>query len=197
MTVLSHTPRGYTGTGFLRGDFVMKLITALVGAALLGLSGCILHPPLRSPVTRVFVGAGHLCIPTCAHYQVDGLWYKSVGHRHQAGCGHLFVKGMWRIPPVHAKIPPGHLKTPPGLVKPNPGKGHKGRTLGATMKIEPLQPDADFVEVVRWYARANTARVAAEIHLNNPCYMCGTDRTCDLCDKAHDVLMAIMEVKGE
>ena len=67
----------------------------------------------------VVVSAGHICLDSCDHFFLDGVWYVEVGHRHSSSCGHYLVNGKWgRVkgdgPPGHSGHPHG---APPGQAK--------------------------------------------------------------------------------
>ncbi len=70
---------------------------ALALAAILGMSGCIVHAHGHPPGKVVVVEKGHVHTDHCGHYHHRGGWYHSAGHVHQAGCGHQFRGGIWVV----------------------------------------------------------------------------------------------------
>jgi hypothetical protein len=51
----------------------------------------------------VVVEVSHICIETCDHFWLDGVWYVETGHKHSSSCGHYLVDGKWGKAKGHDK----------------------------------------------------------------------------------------------
>jgi len=70
-------------------------IWAVALAAVIGLSGCVVHDHHRHGGKRIKIESSHVCSDGCDHYHHHGHWYHAPRHAHGPGCGHVLRGGIW------------------------------------------------------------------------------------------------------